>query len=138
MTAVVNNSDHAAAASKLLWGRDTSTLGGTARAGGGGGGGGGGSGGIGVGGGGSGVGGVANKGDTSRLGTQTWAPSSRMTRSQGVDQQHQQGGVAVDKALVQVAGKELGNKHTWPRRRDVSFLREFFLPLFWENFSSNI
>ena len=115
MTAVVNNSDHAAAASKLLWGRDTSTLGGTARAGGGGGGGG---------------GGVANKGETTRLGTQTWAPSSRMTRSQGADQ-HQQGVVAVDKALVQVAGKELGNKHTWPRRRDVSSLAEFFLPLFW-------
>ena len=99
MTAVVNNSDHAAAASKLLWGRDTSTLGGTARGGGG--------------------GGVANKGETTRLGTQTWAPSSRMTRSQGADQ-HQQGVVAVDKALV--AGKELGNKHTWPRRRDVSSL----------------
>ena len=116
MTAVVNNSDHAAAASKLLWGRDTSTLGGTARAGGGGG------------------GGVANKGETTRLGTQTWAPSSRMTRSQGAEHQHQQGVVAVDKALVQVAGKELGNKHTWPRRRDVSSLGEFFLPLFWGNF----
>ena len=126
MTAVVNNSDHAAAASKLLWGRDTSTLRGTARGGGGVG--------LGVGGG----GGVANKGETTRLGTQTWAPSSRMTRSQGADQQHQQGGVAVDKALVQVAGKELGNKHTWPRRRDVSSLGKFFLPLFWENFSSNI
>ena len=118
MTAVVNNSDHAAAASKLLWGRDTSTLGGTARAG--------------VGGGGGGGGGGANKGETTRLGTQTWAPSSRMTRSQGADHQHQQGVVAVDKALV--AGKELGNKHTWPRRRDVSSLREFFLPLFWGNF----
>ena len=114
MTAVVNNSDHAAAASKLLWGRDTSTLGGTARGGGG--------------------GGVANKGETTRLGTQTWAPSSRMTRSQGADHQHQQGVVAVDKALVQVAGKELSSKHTWPRRRDVSSLREFFLPLFWGNF----
>ena len=113
MTAVVNNSDHAAAASKLLWGRDTSTLGGTTRAGGGG-------------------GGVANKGETTRLGTQTSAPSSRMTRSQGADQQHQQGVVAVDKALV--AGKELGNKHTWPRRRDVSSLGEFFLPLCWGNF----
>ena len=113
MTAVVNNSDHAAAASKLLWGRDTSTLGGTARPGGGG-------------------GGVANKGETTRLGTQTWAPSSRMTRSQGADHQHQQGVVAVDKALV--AGKELGNKHTWPRRRDVSSLGEFFLPLFWGDF----
>ena len=120
MTAVVNNSDHAAAASKLLWGRDTSTLGGTARAGGN----------VGVGG-----GGVANKGETTRLGTQTWAPSSRMTRSQGADQ-HQQGVVAVDKALVQVAGKELGNKHTWPRRRDVSSLGEFFLPLFWGDFYS--
>ena len=117
MTAIVNNSDHAAAASKLLWGRDTSTLGGTARAGGGGGGG----------------GGVANKGETTRLGTQTWAPSSRMTRSQGADQ-HQQGVVAVDKALVQVAGKELSSKHTWPRRRDVSSLGEFFLPLFWGDF----
>ena len=116
MTAVVNNSDHVAAASKLLWGRDTSTLGGTARAGGGGGGG--------VGGGG---GGVANKGETTRLGTQTWAPSSRMTRSQGAD--HQQGVVAVDKALVQVAGKELGNKHTWPRRRDVSSLVSILLSL---------
>ena len=111
MTAVVNNSDHAAAASKLLWGRDTSTLGGTARAGGGGGGGG---------------GGVVNKGETTRLGTQTWAPSSRMTRSQGADQ-HQQGVVAVDKALV--AGKELGNKHTWPRRRDVSSLVSILLSL---------
>ena len=118
MTAVVNNSDHAAAASKLLWGRDTSTLGGTARPGVG----------VGVGGG----GGVANKGETTRLGTQTWAPSSRMTRSQGADHQHQQGVVTVDKALV--AGKELGNKHTWPRRRDVSSLGEFFLPLFWGNF----
>ena len=125
MTAVVNNSDHVAAASKLLWGRDTSTLGGTARAGGGVG--------VGVGGGGGGGGVVANKGETTRLGTQTWAPSSRMTRSQGADQ-HQQGVVAVDKALVQVAGKELGNKHTWPRRRDVSSLGEFFLPLFWGNF----
>ena len=114
MTAVVNSSDHAAAASKLLWGRDTSTLGGTARGGGG--------------------GGVANKGETTRLGTQTWAPSSRMTRSQGADHQHQQGVVAVDKALVQVAGKELSSKHTWPRRRDVSSLGEFFLPLFWKKF----
>ena len=118
MTAVVNNSDHAAAASKLLWGRDTSTLGGTARAGGVGGGGG-----VVVGGG----GGVANKGETTRLGTQTWAPSSRMTRSQGADHQHQQGVVAVDKALV--AGKELGNKHTWPRRRDVSSLVSILLSL---------
>ena len=126
MTAVVNNSDHAAAASKLLWGRDTSTLGGNARPG------------VGVGVGGGGGGGGANKGETTRMGTQTWAPSSRMTRSQGADHQHQQGVVAVDKALVQVAGKELSSKHTWPRRRDVSSLGEFFLPLFWENFSSNI
>ena len=59
---------------------------------------------------------------TQRLGTATWASSSKMSRS------HHGGEVGGGKALLVGGGKELqqANKHTWPRRRDVSSI--FFDP----------
>ena len=62
---------------------------------------------------------------TQRLGTATWASSSKMSRS------HHGGEVGGGKALLVAGGKELqqGNKHTWPRRRDVSSLWYFLRPI---------